>query len=277
MIERYFSPGIFKRIQDDFLFLPKVIDSMSGEVEFFIRENYFNLYSRGNRLAPVEPIKENQYSVSINARFVPEDLKRIYVPLDPNNKIIKWKINRNDLHAFFQVKHLSNICGLIKKANYSEELNFEQALISENYDNSKYIFIDRQISDQTPNWNKKIDLLCLKNENDGQYGFVVLEVKLGNNVELKENAFSQIKESISHINAYLQDYQNCYSVAFRQMHDLGFINKSLHDKRDIAIHSQVKGKIIVVGYPKCAKKYLDQMKAINRNTIDVQRIDLLIN
>jgi hypothetical protein len=60
------------------------------------------------------------------------------------------------------------------------------------------------------------------------------------------------------------------------MHDLGFINKSLHEKRDISINSQVSGKIVVAGYPKCAKKYLDQLKEKYGDIIDVQRIDLLI-
>jgi hypothetical protein len=276
MIKRYFSPDIFKRIQDDFIFLPKVIDSMSGEVEFFIRENYFNLYSRGNSLARVEPIRDNFYSISINQKFIPADFKKIYIPLDPDNKIFKWKINRNDLHSFFQVKHLSSICRSIKEVNFSEELNFEQAVISENYNNSKTIFIDRQVSDHAPNWSKKIDILCLRKEDDGQYGFVVLEVKLGNNIELKESVSSQIREYIAHIKTYLQDYQKCYMETYRQMHDLGFINKSLHEKRDISINSQVSGKIVVAGYPKCAKKYLDQLKEKYGDIIDVQRIDLLI-
>jgi hypothetical protein len=276
MINRYFSPVIFERIKDDFIFFPKVIDSMGGEVEFFIRENYFNLYSRGNSLARVEPIKDNSYSISINGKFVPPDFKKIYIPLDPDNKMLKWKINRNDMHSFFQAKHLSSMCGLIKSANYSEELNFEQAVISENYENSKYIFIDRQVSDHAPNWSKKIDLLCLKKENDGQYGFVVLEVKLGNNADLKENAFSQIKEYIAHIKTYLPDYQKCYVETYKQMHDLGFINKSVHDKRDITIHPRVGGKIVVVGYSKCAKKYLDQPGKKYFDSIDVQRIDFMM-
>jgi hypothetical protein len=276
MINRYFQPDIFTRIQDDFYFLPKIIDSMSGEVEFYIRENYFNLYSRGNSLARVEPIGNNSYSIAINSKFVSKDLMKIYPPIDLSQKIIKWKIDRNDLHSFFQVKHLSSICRLIKEVNYNEELNFEQAVISENYCNSKYVFIDRQISDHTRNWSKRIDLLCLRRENDGQYGFVVVEVKLGNNVELKDTVLSQIKECIVHIKAHLADYQNCYAQTFKQMFDLGFINKSLHDRKEISFNSRVGGKIIVVGYPKCAKKYLEQLNKTTDGAIDVQRIDFSI-
>ena len=63
-IKRYFSDDNLKRIKKDFDFLVEIICKSSGEFDFAIRDNYFNIYYKGNSLAKVEP-KENKESVDL--------------------------------------------------------------------------------------------------------------------------------------------------------------------------------------------------------------------
>ena len=57
-IKRYFSKDNLKRIKKDFKFLISLIDKSYGEFDFAIRNNYFNIYYKGNSLAKVEPKKK---------------------------------------------------------------------------------------------------------------------------------------------------------------------------------------------------------------------------
>jgi len=68
-IKRYFSKDNLKRIKRDFKFLVSLIDTSYGEFDFAIRDNYFNIYYKGNSLAKVKPKKNNLYKVSINTKF----------------------------------------------------------------------------------------------------------------------------------------------------------------------------------------------------------------
>ena len=53
IINRFFNPINFKRMKDDFKFLLKMIKDKDyrGEFGLALRDNYFNLYYKGYRLA----------------------------------------------------------------------------------------------------------------------------------------------------------------------------------------------------------------------------------
>ncbi len=58
-------------MKDDFKFLLKMIkdEDFIGELDLALRDNYFNLYYKGNSLAKIEFGKGNSYKISINEKF----------------------------------------------------------------------------------------------------------------------------------------------------------------------------------------------------------------
>lgn len=63
-------------------------------------------------------------------------------------------------------------------------------LITDNLDRDELILIDRQVPDTK--LNRRMDLLALKQTQGSQYRFLVLEVKMGNNPELKDKVANQV-------------------------------------------------------------------------------------
>jgi hypothetical protein len=53
IIRRYFSDDIFNVIKDDFAFLVKKVIESGFEYDLQLRDNYFNIYYKGNSLGKV--------------------------------------------------------------------------------------------------------------------------------------------------------------------------------------------------------------------------------
>ena len=70
MISRYLSEENFGRWRDDFQFLIKIFKSFRGELEISLRDNYFNLYFRGNSAAKVTFKPNGKYRLEIHEKFV---------------------------------------------------------------------------------------------------------------------------------------------------------------------------------------------------------------
>ena len=256
-IKRYFSKDNFKRIKQDFKFLINLIDTSYGEFDFAIRDNYFNIYYKGNSLAKVKPKEDNFYKVSINSKFFDNtkaDDPSFYTTKKDSNNII---LSNKQLHRFFQKKHLIEFASRIKKIHYSEEIVFEQSLITDNLNREDFIFIDRQITD-TKLKRKRLDLLGLKQVKENQYKFIVLEVKLGNNTELKSKVASQLDGYVQHINKNFDDYKKCYEKHFEQKRELGLIK--IPSFNNIEIVKPVEGIIVVGGYSGLAKEQIKELK-----------------
>ena len=73
IIKRYFSPENLERVKDDFKFLLKMSKhkNCKGELDLALRDNYFNLYYKGNSLAKVEFTDDDTYpyKIKINTKF----------------------------------------------------------------------------------------------------------------------------------------------------------------------------------------------------------------
>jgi len=71
IINRFFNPVNFKRMRNDFGFLVKMSKDKDfiGELDIALRDNYFNLYYKGNSLAKVTFCKGDSYIISINEKF----------------------------------------------------------------------------------------------------------------------------------------------------------------------------------------------------------------
>ena len=257
-IKRYFSTDNLNRIKKDFKFLIKLVNTSYGEFDFALRDDYFNIYFKGNSLAKVVPKKGNIYKVRINAKFFCDssaDDTKFYTSKS-GGSYITIVLNPKQLHPFFQRKHLNEFASKIKKAHYGEEIDFEQSVITDNLNRSSVIFIDRQVTD-TILKRKRIDLLALKQSEGNKYTFLISEVKLGNNKELKNKVASQLNGYLRHLTKYFTDYKKCYETQFEQKIELGLINISNINK--IEIIEPVEGIIIVGGYSGIAKNQISAL------------------
>ena len=144
----------------------------------------------------------------------------------------------------------------IKKTGYSEELTFEQMLITDNLEREEIIIIDRQVTDTK--LHRRMDLLALKQVKDNQYNFLVLEVKMGNNPELKSKVAEQVKTYVNHIKEYFQNYKKCYEKQYAQKKELGLFQTPQWDS--ISIIPDVHGSIVVGGYSGIAKEQITELK-----------------
>ena len=257
-IKRYFKDMYLKRIERDFAFLVQTIHDFKGELELAFRENYFNLYYRGNSAAKIVLKNDDYYEIIINKKFYPECLKRDS-RFSPHKAgaYIQLLIKSDLLHAFFQKRYLQELFAKIKKINYSEELTFEQMIITDNLEREDIIIIDRQITDKKLN-RKRMDLLALKQVRENEFNFVVLEVKMGNNPELKSKVAEQVENYVNHIKNNFQDYKSCYEKQYLQKKRLGLIKKPKWDS--ISIILDVYGLVIVGGYSGIAKEQIKELK-----------------
>ncbi len=283
IIKRYLSQQNFDRMNKDFNFLiKKILPKFYGEIGLELRDDYFNLYCRGNSLSKVEFLKNGDYIVSISNAFYEES--KVFHHVEKINSINRneiphvlqgnyhiFTLNKTQLHPFFQQKHLIDLCQKIKVRNYCEELSFEQMIITENLNRSNLIIIDRQITDKSI--SGRMDLLILRQltENQNQYYFQVVEGKLGNNKELSSAVAGQLQRYCNHIDINFDAYKKCYEKNYCQKYALGLI--SIPNQPKIDIVKPVDGMVVVIGYSGLAQKQIQLLKT-NYPNINVYPLDL---
>lgn len=248
-------------MKDDFEFLLKIIKDKDcrGELDLALRDNYFNLYYKGNSLAKVVFSKGNSYKISINEKFFS------YTGAHKDNRFSVVKkgdyfeivLDNKLLHPFFQKKYIKQFISNIRKVNNGEEITLEQVIITDNLDREDIIIIDRQIADK--DFKKRMDLLALRQVENNKYSFCVIEVKLGNNPQLKDEVANQLDDYISHIDKNFDDYRDCYEKQYEQKRELGLIIGPKYNL--IKIVRPVRGLIAVVGYSGIAKIQIAQLQS----------------
>jgi len=259
-INRYFTQDNLRRVTRDFRFLVKLVQTSYGEYDMAIRDNYFNIYYKGNSLAKIEPKNDDQYKTSINSKFFVDtsaDDVRYYTSKRVSGDYISLTLTAKQLHPFFQRKHLTQFASRIKQEHNGEEIDFEQSLITDNLDKEGILFIDRQITDSKLG-RKRLDLLALRQADGHRYKFLVCEVKLGSNTELKGKVADQLDVYVEHIQEYFEDYKRCYEEHYIQKKALGLITVPGYDS--IEIVNPVEGIILVGGYSGIAKKHIKALK-----------------
>ena len=270
IINRFFNPTNLKRMEDDFKFLLKIIKDKDyrGEFDLALRNNYFNLYYKGNSLAKVVFNKSDTYKITMNTKFfshtgAAKDKRFSAIRKGDYFEIV---IDKKLLHPFFQKKYINQFISNIRKVNYNEETISEQAIITDNLGREDIIIIDRQIEDK--GFKKRMDLLALRQvkNNKNEYNFCVMEVKLGNNSELKNKIAIQLEEYVSHIDKNFHDYKYCYEKQYEQKKKLNLIFGPKY--QSIKIVLPVEGLIAVVGYHELAKGQITQLK-INHPGLNV--------
>lgn len=258
-IRRYFSEDNLKRVSKDFKFMLNMVRESCGEYDFAIRDNYFNIYYQGNSIAKVTPNRSSLYTAEINKKFftgTKADDPKYYLRKSDGEKV-QIKLNARQLHPFFKKNHISDFSSRVRKVNNGEEINFEQALITDNMNREEYIIIDRQTTDTVLN-RKRMDLLALRQVTGNKYNFEVVEVKLGKNEELKNAVISQLNFYVSHISNNFKEYKNCFETNYVQKKKLGLIEVPKFES--IEIVEDVKGIIVVGGYFGLGLKHIIELK-----------------
>jgi hypothetical protein len=263
-IKRYLSEENLKRIMKEKRFLIKNIISSEGELQLCLRENYFNIYYRGNSLAKVEFQPEDKYTVGIHNKFVPEIILndsdfsnsfRTSTNRD-NEEIYNFNIEEYQLRKILKKDYIENIKSKIRYLNFKEELEFQHNIIASNILNEKYCLIDIQVTDNSFN-KKRIDMIALRNIKENEYGIVVCEVKLGNNEELSNEVYNQVKGYSKHVRKNFNYYKKTYEKQYFQLKQLGLI--PAHKNDEIAIKEDLEEMIIVGRYLVSAKKQIGEL------------------
>jgi len=272
VIKRFISDeGSFEKIKSDFGFLVNKITESGFEYDLQIRDNYFNLYYKGNSIGKISYKKTlGLYEVVIHHLFIGDKIKNRFNPL-PYKRYLIFRIPRNQLHPLFSSQNLKSIASKVKRVEFQEEVIFEQMLMTDNVNREDFIIIDRQVMDKVS--NTKMDLLALKRKDGRDYQFCVIEVKLGNNDELKGDVISQLIGYTDRIENNFGDYKNCYERNFRQKQALGLIEKPT----EIKIVRDVIGVVVVMGYSRLAKRNIMELYKKNPSIKVIQlsnRLDL---
>jgi len=260
-IKRYLSDKNLKEFEIDFRPLIKIVNNSNGELDMAIRANYLNIYYKGNSLAKISFKDPGKYKVEIHNKFfkgTAADSAEFYEEAIVSKSYTALILSaEKPPRRFFQKKHINQFGGRIKKVNYGEEIVFEQALITDNLERDDLIIIDRQVTDKELK-RKRMDLLALKQITANRYNFLVIEVKLGNNPELKSDVSLQLNRYVNHIEKYFDDYKKCYEKQFEQKRKMGIIDLSSFES--IEIERPVKGIVVVGGYSKIAQNSIADLK-----------------
>lgn len=278
VIKRYLDPeNLTKRIKNDFSFLVKnfKLDNYRREYYVALRENYFNIYFQGNSLARIDFLKNGNYNFKIHERFY-KSTKAAKVVEEKKLKLSEWgsykviKLDQKDLKPFLTMEHIKGFASKIRKVNHSEELRLEQVVITDNSGREDIIIIDRQVADKDV--KRRVDLLALKKVEGSEknFSFLVIEVKLGNNPELKGKVVNQLSDYVQHIKDKFEDYRTCYLKHFKQKKEIGLIENPEYE--DIEIIKPVEGIVLVLGYSGIAESKIRDLETKHEGLV-IEQID----
>ena len=262
VIERYFSSDDdLARVGNDFRNLIGTVSQSHGELSIQLRKNYFNVYYRGNSLARVAPLKQGKYEVRVHQKFVrgPVEASWSTWPSTSSGPYRRWIIEGNDARRFLSKTNVGRLGAQITKVNHGEEINFEQILMTDNPPSQQLVIIDRQVADHVH--NKQMDILALSRPSGtGAFEFLVIEVKLGKNPELRGPVANQLNEYVGHIRENIDDYTACYTRNYAQKYQLGLLDFEGAES-SINIGPHVEGMIVVGGYTGIAADAIRELRS----------------
>jgi hypothetical protein len=269
IISRYLAHANLDRMKSDLAFLLEWVTRPGSQMQIYLRNDYFVLCYDGNTVAALTFRERGRYRLRIHREFLGDSLEgdsRFTLSRNTGSHYCVFDVPAGLLHPLMQKEHLRQWCRNISQRHSSAELAFEHLLVTENVDNPDVILLDRQVMDQV--WKKRMDLLALRREEDGSRHFEVIEVKMGNSVELKDGAVvNQIREYIEHLSDHLPDYRDCYARNLAQQLELGLV--SVPRDEDIQICDRVSGRLVVAGYASVAREAVERL-AVNGPDIAIR-------
>jgi len=255
VISRYLSPTTYEAVRNDFVFLIDKIKESGFEYGLQIRDDYLNLYYKGNSIGKISyKAGQKVYEIKIHRKFVDDSIVKRFSPTIVKDYAV-FALPSKQLHPLFSSKNLLSMGQRVKAVQFQEEIVFEQMLLTDNANRDDLIIIDRQVVDR--DHDTKMDLLGLKRKEPGKYQFCVIEVKLGNNQELKEDVFQQLNGYVERITKNFSQYKKSYELNFTQKQGLGLFSEGLK----IEIVEGVLGIVVVGGYSGLAEKSISVLKS----------------
>lgn len=267
IIERYLDESNLGRIRRDFQFLLDTVKRSRGELELALRKGRVSIYYRGNSLATITLRPREKYRIDIHSEFYHPNTRpgrrprgRLEMPVEPeeHGRYMRVEVDARDAHRVLQKTNRDKLMWAIRDLHHSEELAFEQILITDNPPTRHFMLIDRQVQDSKR--RQRLDLLGLRRLDDGRYGFVVIEVKLGKNEELSEAVAGQLQGYVDHIRKWHGQYRHCYELNYAQKRQLGLFDDDLPEQIEIC-GEHVEGLVVVGGYTRQADEQAEQLKA----------------
>ncbi len=258
VIRRYFANrDHLEYLVDDFAFLVRMIRRSGGEYDLQLRDGYFNVYYKGNSLARVTPTAGRKYRIEMHGDFVGDALGRKLAEhahrqlSSATGGYSRFVVRAEKLRPFLQSNHVRSVAANITRRNYGEEITFEQVLITDNPPTDRFVIIDHQVTDRGT--RGQMDLLALGRDSDtSPFHFLIIEVKLGKNPELKGKVGRQLSDYVAHVRRHIRDYVDCYQENYRQKKLIGLFCKTLPD--EIEIEERVEGVVVTGGYSQLAEK-----------------------
>jgi hypothetical protein len=86
----------------------------------------------------------------------------------------------------------------------------------------------------------------------------VIEVKLGNNPELRGEVGDQLFGYVDHIQTHFKDWKASYEITYRQLKGLGLFDRPEYD--EIKIVKGAEGVVVVGGYSGIAAESIRELK-----------------
>jgi len=267
VIRRYFADGDhLNRVISDFGFLVRMIRKSGGEYDLQLRDGYFNVYYKGNSLAKVTPIGGQKYRIEMHTEFVDGSVrgklaKHAHRELSGGPRTrgyARFLVRAEKLHPFLQSNHVRSVAANITRRNYGEEITFEQVLITDNPPTRKFVIIDRQVTDRGT--RGQMDLLALVRDSDtSPFHFLVIEVKLGKNPELKGKVGRQLSDYVAHVQEHIKDYVDCYRENYRQKKLMKLFDETLPG--EVEIEERVEGVVVTGGYSQLAETAKEELES----------------
>jgi hypothetical protein len=271
VIQRYLNEDHLPNIITHMKPVIKLLNSSYGEFSLQLRQDYFNIYYQGNSAAKVRFNAGGTYSARVHSKFTEDIIESLNMYSDIKHSpassdsggYYTFRIQPQNLHGFFQRKHLDRISGNIRKVHNGEEITMEQVIVTDNPPTKDFIIIDRQVADHED--FARIDLLALKRDSDGKYHFIAIELKLGRNPELREQAGAQANSYVEHIRHHIDDYADCYQTNYCQKKKLGLfvggsadsLPETIYINRDVDC---VRGIVISSGYSVLARENMTSLQ-----------------
>lgn len=217
-MHRKLSETFMSALQSGFLSALRETVIADQDLDLQIRDNYLNIYFKGNSLLKLTESTAARYEVCINDKFEPEP------------KLLALK-DKNTTEKFIEkIPRLKE--NIIKHGKNSLEVEYEQLIIRannlESKSNSEYFIIDRQYvtEDETPN---RFDLTGFYWRRQGrrrgdQVPLCLMEVKFALNPDI-ENVHIQISRYYNFLRNNIKPFAAETQNVFLQKLDLGLINQ----------------------------------------------------
>lgn len=233
------------------------MDVLSADPDLYValREDYVNVYHRGQSMARVEFAQEPRTGVPVSrvvlhgkfaGHILPGECTRLPGRDDyrcgrlERGEVVSSEIvvrAKQGVEAWF--KREEALAPHRAALDFHREIEAESAILKCSRPSPRFFFIDRQIADHVlaedlpagMEHRPRMDLLALEQISGAEYRMVLIELKLPNNTDLSGKVAKQVSDYLAHLSArehrVAQAYVECYARHYEQKRFLGLLSDSL--------------------------------------------------